>query len=84
MQYVARNIYRSDKKKKKKSSIKNIPKIMTLDVLFLEDDKTIAGDHTLKSDKTLDDDKTLEGNIPPMPPLLGDEEEFVGIQPKAP
>ena len=84
MQYVARNIYRSDKKKKKKSSIKNIPKIMTLDVLFLEDDKAIAGDHTLKSDKTLDDDKTLEGNIPPMPPLLGDEEEFVDIQPKAP
>ena len=57
---------------------------MTFDVLFLEDDKTIAGDHTLKSDKILDDDKTLEGNIPPMPPLIGDEEEFVDIQPKAP
>lgn len=57
---------------------------MTLDVLFPEDDKTIEGDQTLESDQTLDDDKTLEGDIPPMPPLLGDEEEFVDIQPKAP
>ena len=57
---------------------------MTLDVLFLEDDKTIEGDQTLESDQTLDDDKTREGDIPPMPPLLGDEEEFVDIQPKAP
>ena len=57
---------------------------MTLDVLFVEDDKTIEGDQTLESDQTLDDDKTLEGDIPPMPPLLGDEEEFVDIQPKVP
>lgn len=57
---------------------------MTLDVLFLEDDKTIEVDQTLESDQTLDDDKTLEGDIPPMPPLLGDEEEFVDMQPKAP
>ena len=42
------------------------------------------GDETLEDEKTSECDKTLEGDILPMSPLEGDEEEFVFIQTMAP
>ena len=65
-------------KNNKNIAIKNRPERLSLfNGFFSEDDQTLEGDEILEGNRT------EINNIPSLPPLEGDEEEFVDIQPIA-
>ena len=63
------------KNKKKRMTIENRCRSLSLEELFTKDDKTLEGDTTLEGDKEEIDD------VSPIQQLEGDWEEFVNIQP---
>ena len=72
LEIYANKFSRLEKNKKKNIAIKNRPESLSLfNGFFSEDDQTLEGD------------RTEINNIPSLPPLEGDEEEFVDIQPIA-
>ena len=78
LEIYANKFSRLEKKKKKNIAIKNRPESLSLfNGFFSEDDQTLEGDEILEGDRT------EINNIPSLPPLEGDEEEFVDIQPIA-